>query len=253
MKKWLLIILTVGIFGVGGYFAFQHFSTKSDTPNTTTASQQSKQVQQEQDNFNKQQYSITDPTSIWIVVNKQHAIPIDYVPNLVVPNVKLRLAASEEQMHFSKQAEPALEEMFAAASKDKIALVFGSGYRSGTLQKQFYNSYKAKDGQAAADTYSARPGHSEHQTGLAVDLTSSNGNCHLQECWQDTPEGKWVAANAYRYGFILRYKKDAQEITGYQYEPWHYRYVGKELAAEIHKTGQTLEEFFNLGPANTYD
>ncbi len=203
--------------------------------------------------FNKEQFSLTDPTSIWVVVNKHSGIPIDYEPEIVVPGVRLRLASSEQQMHIGKVAEPAIEEMFTAAKAEGVTLVFGSGYRAAALQKQFYNSYVAKDGQAAADTYSARPGHSEHQTGLALDITSANGKCHLEICWEDTPEGKWVAANSYKYGFIIRYEKGKEPITGYQYEPWHVRYVGKDLAAQIHQTDQTLEEFFNLGAAPDYD
>jgi D-alanyl-D-alanine carboxypeptidase len=171
----------------------------------------------------------------------------------VVPDVTLRLGSSEKQMQISSTVQPAVKEMFAAAKNEGVTLVFGSGYRSAALQRQFYDSYKAKDGQQAADTYSARPGHSEHQSGLAFDLTSKSGTCHLQICWEDTPEGKWVAANAYKHGFTLRYQKGKENITGYQYEPWHFRYVGKELATELYNSSQTLEEFFGYPPAPNYD
>lgn len=254
MKKYaaFFVALIVLIIGVGFTYRQLRRTEKGDTPtNNPAATQETPQSSTE--SFNKQQHSLTDPTSIWLVVNKQHGISADFVPDLVVPDVKLRLASGEEQMQINTITEPAIKELFAAAKNDGVTLVFGSGYRSGALQKQFYDSYKAKDGQAAADTYSARPGHSEHQTGFAADITSVSGTCHLQICWENTPEGKWIAENAYKYGFIIRYPKDKQDITGYQYEPWHIRYVDKELAAEIHKTGQTLEEFFELGPAPNYD
>ena len=199
------------------------------------------------------EYSLTDPESIWVVVNKQNGIPISYKPDLIVPNVRLRLAGTEQQMQIRPDVAKAIEAMFTAAKKDGINLVFGSGYRSGALQQQFYNSYVARDGKAAADRYSARPGHSEHQTGLAFDLTSPNGKCHLEICWQDTPEGKWTAQNAHTYGFVLRYQDGKEAITGYQYEPWHFRYVGRELSAQINQSGQTLEEHFKLPAAANYD
>lgn len=204
--------------------------------------------------FNKSLYSISEPGSPWWVVNKKRPLPEGYVPpDLVVPDVKLRLASGAEQMQFSKSAVPALEEMFKAAANDGVMLVFGSGFRSENYQRTLYNQYVAADGQTAADRYSARPGTSEHQTGLSFDATASNGACHLEKCFKDTPEGAWLAKNAHKYGFIVRYAEGKESVTGYDYEPWHMRYVGKELAEEMHKTNiQTLEEFFNLPPAPTY-
>lgn len=202
--------------------------------------------------FDKTQHSLTEPASLWVIVNKQRSLPINYVPaDVIVPSVRLRLGSSNEQMKFSKRAEADLKAMFAAAQTDGIRLVFGSGYRSATLQKQFYDSYVAQDGQAAADRYSARPGHSEHQTGLGVDITSPSSTCHLEICWEDTPEGQWVAKHSYKYGFTIRYQQGKESITGYQYEPWHLRYIGKELAAQV-KNSQTLEEFFGLPAAPNY-
>jgi zinc D-Ala-D-Ala carboxypeptidase len=163
-----------------------------------------------------------------------------------VPDVRLRLGRSAEQMQFSAQATEDLKKMFEAAANDGVELVFGSGYRSYELQKQFYDSYVAQDGQEAADRYSARPGTSEHQTGLTVDITSPSGQCHLEICFEDMPEGQWLKANAHTYGFIIRYLDGKEHITGYQYEPWHLRYVGEDLATELHDSGETMEEFFGL-------
>jgi D-alanyl-D-alanine carboxypeptidase len=109
-----------------------------------------------------------------------------------------------------------------------------------------YNGYVAKDGQAAADRYSAKPGTSEHQTGLAMDVCLANSGCSLEQAFGDTPAGKWVAANAHKYGFIVRYLPGKDAITGYEYEPWHLRYVGIELATELQRNNKTMEEFFGL-------
>ena len=105
----------------------------------------------------------------------------------------------------------------------------------------------ARDGQALADTYSARPGHSEHQTGLAVDVGAiSNPSCDLETCFGETIEGKWVAANAQNYGFIIRYPNGKDAITGYQYEPWHLRYVGIDAAVAIYNSGLTMDQYYGI-------
>ena len=240
---------------VSGYWFFVKRNTDQIPGNNQTkTAEQPNTPTEEASGFDKSKYSLTEPASIWVVVNKKNALPIGYKPaDLTVPNVALRLSKTHEQMQFSGKAVPDLEAMFAAAQKDGVELVFGSAYRSGVLQKQFYDSYVARDGRDKADTYSARPGHSEHQTGLAVDITRADGKCHLEKCFEDTPEGKWIAANSYKYGFILRYLEGKEAITGYTYEPWHLRFVGRELALEMNKHNMlTLEEFFGLPPAPTY-
>jgi len=208
----------------------------------------------EADIFDKEMFSINNAESPWVVVNKRRSIPTDYVPaSLIVPNVPLRLSSSEEQMKISDAAQDAVEELFTASDQIGLELQFGSGYRSSTLQSQFYNSYSTASGSAEADRFSARPGHSEHQTGLGLDFTRIDGECHLQECFSDTAEGIWLSENAQRYGFLLRYPRDMESITGYIFEPWHYRYVGVELAEEIYSSNfSTLEQFFGLDPAPDY-
>lgn len=252
MRKNILIIVDiVAAFCIVVLLARPVLSPTAEKTSESTANE-TKTSETQTPSFDKTMYSISDSDSIWVVINKQNGISTSYVPSdLIVPNVRLRLGSGSEQMKFRKTAEQDLKAMFAAASKDGAVLVFGSGYRSATLQKQFYNSYVAQDGQKAADTYSARPGHSEHQTGLAVDITSPSGNCHLEICWENTTEGKWIAKNSYKYGFIIRYQEGMDNITGYQYEPWHVRYVGKDLAAQV-KNSTTLEEFFDLPPAPNY-
>ncbi len=247
------VILVVALLGVALFF----FRSPADMPAPSNHQQQepapnqteleNPESEQPVTSFNKNQHSIDELGSIWQIVNKKRALPANYVPSdLVVPDVRLRLAASHEQMKIRKVVESDLAEMFKAAQQDSVTLVFGSGYRSYALQKQFYDSYVARDGQAEADRYSARPGTSEHQTGLSFDATSTSGKCHLEVCFENMDEGKWIKANAHKYGFIIRYPEGKEGITGYQYEPWHLRYVGRELAAEINRTNQTLEEFFDL-------
>ncbi len=252
MRKKILVILDiVAALCIVVLLARPVFSPATEKESESTTND-TKTSETQTSDFDKTMYSISEPSSLWVVVNKQNGIPLSYVPSdLIVPDVRLRLSSGSEQMKFSKAAEQDLMAMFMAASKDGALLVFGSGYRSATLQKQFYNSYVARDGQKAADTYSARPGHSEHQTGLAVDITSPSGTCHLEICWEDTVEGKWVAKNSYKYGFTIRYQEDKDKITGYQYEPWHLRYVGADLASQV-KNSTTLEEFFNMPPAPNY-
>jgi D-alanyl-D-alanine carboxypeptidase len=204
-------------------------------------------------NFNKTQHSINDPASIWVVVNKGRVLPDTYVPaDLVTPHVPLRLAENEPEMYLRQAAASALEKMSADADTQGIHLMLASAYRSYRLQVGLYNGYVKTQGQNSADASSARPGHSEHQTGLAADLEPQNRKCEVELCFSDTKEGRWLAKNAYEYGFIIRYQKGQEILTGYEYEPWHVRYVGNDLALQIHKSGQTLEQFFGLTAYSDY-
>ncbi|MCX7522491.1 M15 family metallopeptidase [Microbacterium sp. STN6] len=194
--------------------------------------------------FRRDAHSTSDPTSIWVIANKKHPLqPADYAPtDLVRPDMRNVNGQPVRQV-----IAPALAQMLAAAAQSGLQFQLQSGYRSYATQVSVYNAIVASSGRAAADTSSARPGFSEHQTGLAVDLSAYPASCTLQACFAGTPQGTWLAANAYRYGFVLRYPEGKEQITGYTYEPWHYRYVGTQLAAEMHATGtQTLEEFFGV-------
>jgi len=145
----------------------------------------------------------------------------------------------------AQMAEP-LQNLFKAAKQAGMQIMMTSGFRSAEFQKVLYDQYVAKDEQAAADRYSARPGTSEHQTGLAADIARTDRKCYLEICFGGTAEGQWLASHAHEYGFIIRYLKDKETSTTYQYEPWHIRYVGTELAAELYRNGQTMEEFFGI-------
>ncbi len=196
---------------------------------------------------------LNDPTSISVVVNKLRPLPDGYVPaDLVVPNVPLRLDKTEPEMHLRREAAQALEQLVSAAQAQGVNYLLASGYRSQADQERLYSYYVERKGSAAADTDSARPGYSEHQTGLAVDLGRIDRMCEVQACFGDTPEGQWLAANAATYGFVIRYLPDKDNFTGYTYEPWHIRYIGQGLANKVHGARKTLEEFFNLPAAAHY-
>jgi zinc D-Ala-D-Ala carboxypeptidase len=236
--RWKLLFWLVFIFVLIFIFTSTHTQTGSHQ-NTPVAT------------FNKTLYSINDPTSIWAIVNKGRDLDSNYVPpDLVNPKVPLRLSPEVSEMHVRKQAATALEQMFAAADQQNIHLMLASGYRSYNEQTDLYSNYAATQGKGYADSSSARPGHSEHQLGLAADLEPASRNCEVDPCFANTPEGQWLSANSYKYGFIIRYTNTQQNLTGYEYEPWHVRFVGAALAGQIHRTGQTLEQFFNL-PAYT--
>ena len=174
-----------------------------------------------------------------MIVNKTYPLPEDYVPKNTYKDATGLSYCTE---CIDKEAYQKYQEMDADATSLGLNIWIQSGYRSYSLQETLYNNYVNRDGKLAADTYSARPGHSEHQTGLAFDLNS------IDDSFQYTDEGKWVNENAYRYGFIIRYPKGKDDITGYKYESWQLRYVGVELATTLYNDGDwiTLEEYFNL-------
>ncbi len=246
----LTSVLIISALSLAGYFYLMEpdkavapvYQVTNDQPNTNKQPEKEpKQSGEEQQTFNKQQYSTKDPSSLWVVVNKKNPLPSSYVPNNL-SNVNGNYVRADALTQLNK--------LLNAASNNGTGMNILSAYRSFATQSATYNGWVARDGQAQADTYSARPGYSEHQTGLAIDL--GNGACDLEACFGDTPAGKWLAKNAHTFGFIIRYPEGKQDIVGYQYEPWHLRYVGTELAAEIYRSGQTMEEFFGLDPAPTY-
>ncbi|MFC6041383.1 D-alanyl-D-alanine carboxypeptidase family protein [Paenisporosarcina macmurdoensis] len=164
-----------------------------------------------------------------VVANKKYPLPIDY-------------NKGEDLI-----ARAAFNQMAAAAKLDGFELVAFSTFRSFERQETLYNQYVEKDGQQAADQYSARPGYSEHQTGLAFDIGEKNFEQHWAAAsFGETPAGEWVAQNAHLYGFILRYPLGKEQVTGYMHESWHYRYVGVEPATDMFTHKQTLEEYLDL-------
>jgi len=177
-----------------------------------------------------------------VVVNKNYALTSDYKPKDLVPvDIEFLPESTEEERYMTKESAKALEELIDAASKEGVYLYGLSGYRSYKTQKNLYEYNVETQGKSYSDKYVAKPGASEHQLGEAMDLATSSG-------WisEGCPEANWIANNAYKYGFIVRYESGKEDITGYNYEPWHVRYVGSEMSEKIYNDGITLEEFAEI-------
>ncbi|MCI9870191.1 M15 family metallopeptidase [Arthrobacter humicola] len=190
-------------------------------------------------------YDFDSASSLQVVVNKHRQLnPAAYVPGQLVrvQAERLRAPAADAYKQFAKAAK--------AAGVNVMPI---SGYRSFSEQASLYDSYVRQYGQATADTLAARPGYSEHQTGLSMDIGNASGTCALQACFANTPAGRWAAEHGWEYGFIIRYPAGAEATTGYTYEPWHLRYVGKVIAEDMQSTGiATLEKYFGLEAAPDY-
>lgn len=188
---------------------------------------------------------IANPNDVTVLVNKTFRLPEGHAPSdLIEPNIPFIFEEKLEKRKVRKAAGEALEKMFAAAEQDNIYLAGVSGYRSHAHQTSLFNNYVKRDGIEAASKYSARPGHSEHETGLAMDVSGSTGKCAAQDCFGGTDEAIWLDEHAAEHGFIIRYPEGKDAITGYQYEPWHLRYVGTDISMEIAEKDITLEEYF---------
>lgn len=193
-------------------------------------------------NINADNYNNDD--GLWKIVNKQSSFsnityqPADLQP-VAVPTMPGR---GREEKSLRAALMQDLIAMVDAAKKAGVSLRVGSGYRSYATQQALFARYSQQYGEAAASQFSSRAGHSEHQSGLAADFIGTDGACWVDECFEKTAAGEWLAKHAHEYGFILRYPKGKEATTGFQYEPWHFRYVGIELATALHQSGLTLEE-----------
>lgn len=190
-------------------------------------------------NYYKNIKTITEPDIYLVLVNKEYKLPENYVPS------KLELISNEfanENKYLREEAKIAFETLSKEAKNLGYRVVAVSTYRDYEYQDKLYNMYVQEKGIDYADKCSARPGHSEHQTGLAVDVEGSNRD---YDEFENSKEFVWMKENAYKYGFILRYPKGKEKITGFKYEPWHYRYVGLDVAKTIHDEKLTLEEYYD--------
>lgn len=163
-----------------------------------------------------------------LIVNKDYSIPKDFANKL------------------DEEVQAKFELMKEAAEEDGLVLSIRSGFRSHETQSMLYNNYVARDGVEKASRYSAKPGHSEHETGLAIDISNGDPNKSIGDWFTDTPQAKWLYENAHKYGFILRYPEGKEDITGYKYESWHYRYVGTEHSQYFNQNNLTLEEYLGI-------
>lgn len=184
-----------------------------------------------------------DPGAVDVLVNKYHALDSAFVPELV--------RMSSRYASYSAYMEPTAYEWFTKmvddARAEGLKLYCVSAYRSYSYQNNLYQRYVKRDGQKAADTYSARPGYSEHQTGLAVDINTASRLAHFE----NTAQYRWLSENSWKYGFILRYPQGKQDITGFTFEPWHYRFVGLETAKAVYESGLTYDEYVASQPSDS--
>ncbi|MCY0904439.1 M15 family metallopeptidase [Arthrobacter sp. H14-L1] len=201
----------------------------------------------------KTKYSLSDPNSPWVVVNKHLPLnPLSYEPpDLVRP--ALPPGSGGEAALLRAEVAAAASRMFVAAAAAGAPMTLLSSYRSYDMQAALYGGYAAQTGGADADTKSARAGYSEHQTGLALDIGDANGLCNLNPCFATAPAAAWAGANCHLFGFTVRYQLGHDGVTGFYAEPWHLRYLGVEMAADIVAKGfGSLEEFLGIEPAAAY-
>jgi D-alanyl-D-alanine carboxypeptidase len=251
-KREIVLIIVIALLVIGGpaYILFVRDKPQPAIVQTEQPKNESSKTEVKQEPvvetpaFDKTKFSNDEPASIWVVANKQRPLsPKTYIPSDLVG------VGGGQQLR--TEAATALKSLIAGAKTENLIISPLSGYRSYSTQVTVYGNEVKNYGQAVADSESARPGYSEHQTGLAIDV--GGGGCGIEDCFGNTAQGKWVAANAYKYGFIIRYISGKESVTGYRPEPWHIRYVGIELANEMHERGvQTLEEFFGLPNAPNY-
>ena len=193
-------------------------------------------------NLDKEIYTDTIPSTNlntnYLLVNKFNYLDNNYIPN----NLELLdNSYAKSGIYLVKEAKDNIERLIDKAKNDGMNIRVISAYRSYSYQENLYNNYVKNDGVENADTYSARPGYSEHQTGLVVDVTRAFDDFNN---FENTNEYNWMLENAHNYGFILRYPKDKEDVTTYSFEAWHYRYVGVELAQKIKPSNLTFDEYY---------
>lgn len=250
----LLIIILVILLGFGIFFRITNKPVHNDDPSSETivVTDEPSQPSTSEPTISEQPaitYDTTSYDSITVIANKKHSLGI-YEPDDLTA---VSHPGNNGTQYLRQEAAAALEELLAKADEDGVKLYAQSGYRSYATQQSLYQSYADRDGTAAADTYSSRAGHSDHQTGLAMDIMGDNtrmnssdrSDCPIEQC-EGSPAALWLADNAADFGFILRFPQGKQDITGYVYEWWHYRYVGKDLAIKIKDSGLTMEEYFDV-------
>ncbi|MCC0629685.1 MULTISPECIES: M15 family metallopeptidase [unclassified Clostridioides] len=234
MKKFKLIVAIVLVVFISIFMSKDRL-LKKDKEITVIAQHDSEQGVES----NSQNKNHSNSISNILLVNKTNGISKNYTPeNITKVNIPFVEEATEEEKQMAGEPAKAVEDLVKQANEEGVQFLGSSAYRSYDTQLDTYTRRVKSQGQKKADEYVAKPGYSEHQTGLCIDLTNP-------ERWfvGSTKEAIWLAENAHKFGFIIRYPKDKEDITGTAYEPWHIRYVGKDDAEEIYSKGLTLEEY----------
>lgn len=200
----------------------------------------------------EQDSRFTSTDSVLVFANKKHKLPEGYIPSDLV---SLNVTTAYGDVQMKQEVADAIYNMFTAAKAEGVYPVVTTAYRSEDFQSQLYYGYVERDGQEMADTYSSRPGYSDHQTGLAADISCAEIDYELSDIFENTAEGIWLHDHAHEYGFVMRYPNGKEEITGYTYEPWHFRYVGLDEATAIYNTdpNESMEEYYGIAGGNYVD
>lgn len=242
----LLLIFSISLFGLSVY-AFMHQDdikkaiVESNTPKTPTSTTTVTVPLPEE---------LLTPSSKQVLVDRNHSLPTDYVPEtLSSPYIN----STTDVIQIDQETGDMAKQMISVANEQGISLTVTNGYRSYADQQKYYESRSALLGDTVADKQIEKAGFSEHQTGLAIDFTDDPANSTPTQAFGDTPAGQWLHDHAHEYGFIQRYPKGKEKITGYDYMPWHYRYVGVDIATAIYETNPdcTFEEFYNVQNEHT--
>ena len=256
MKNAIAIIAAFLVLGFIIYRSFPTHSHASNTPseeeyyyNEITYVEEVIMIHSPATHNNSKTISTT-PDSLTVLINKDFSLPKDYVPSdLIIPDIPFSFTNYSEKKMMRKEAALALEKLFKAASENGLNLYGVSGYRSYERQLTIYNKNLAEKGYDRTSQYSAMAGYSEHQSGLAIDVSTISIHNRLDVTFSGTPEGRWLAENCWKYGYIIRYPEGKSYITGYAYEPWHIRYVGTDLAKKLTEDNLTLEEYYGYQPS----
>ncbi len=258
MKKAISVITA---FLVIGFVIYNSFPTQSHASNTPLEEEyyyneveyiEEVTMTSSDTSYKYSDYIDTTPDSLTVLINKDFSLPSDYVPaDLTIPDIPFSFTSYSEKKMMRAEASSALEDLFEAASKAGLNLYGVSGYRSYQRQLTIYNKNLAENGLERTSQYSAMAGYSEHQSGLAIDVSTISINNRLDVTFSGTPEGRWLAENCWKYGYIIRYPEGKSNITGYAYEPWHIRYVGEELAKELTENNLTMEEYYGYIPSDS--
>lgn len=246
-RAFVLILLFLVLSGFN-FFVSPHIRDKAGEGETVSVSAsapaQSETVREETSPSEEDKVSTVDKSSEYLIlVNKTHGLGKNYEPEDLKNVNSVAGDRDGKYQKMRRKAANAFNRLTKAAKREGHIIKLTSGYRPYSYQQVLYRQYVKEDGKNRAEQYSAKPGYSEHQTGLVADVSSPSVNYNLVQAYGNTAEGKWLAKNAHEYGFIIRYPKGKEDITGYEYEPWHLRYVGKDAAAEIYSRGVTLEEY----------